>query len=44
MKLPVFDLKKVVQLSYNTFLLKGGDLVSTGVAKQRRAYRGLVTS
>ena len=26
------------------YLLIGGDLASTGVAKQRRAYRGLVTS
>ena len=26
------------------YLLIGGDLASTGVAKQRSAYRGLVTS
>jgi len=25
-------------------ILLGGDLASTGVAKQRRAYRGLATS
>ncbi len=31
-------------MGYNVVLLIGGDLVSTGVAKQRRAYRGLVTS
>ena len=32
------------ELEYNEASLVGGDLVSTWVAKQRRAYRGLVTS
>jgi hypothetical protein len=31
-------------LEYNGSSSLGGDLVSTWVAKQRRAYRGLVTS
>ena len=31
-------------LEYNEVSFAGGDLVSTWVAKQRRAYRGLVTS
>ena len=32
------------ELEYNEGSYVGGDLVSTWVAKQRRAYRGLVTS